>query len=42
MNIYSLDFIKYYAKRVIANLHKRFPDDHLYYSLCIFNLHEIP
>ena len=41
MNIYSLDFIKHYAKKVIANLCKRFFDNHLYYSLCIFDSHEM-
>ncbi len=42
MNIYSLGFIKYYVERIIANLHKRFSNDHLYYSLYIFNPYKIP
>jgi len=42
MNIYSLGFIKHYAERVIANLHKRFFNDHLYYFLCIFDPHKMP
>ncbi len=41
MNIYSLGFIKHYAERIIANLYKRFFDDHLYYFLCIFDSHKM-
>src|SRR6266542_4986033 len=41
MNIYLLGFIKHYIERIIANLHKRFLNDHLYYSLCIFDPHEM-
>ncbi|CAG8762483.1 15409_t:CDS:1, partial [Dentiscutata heterogama] len=34
-------FIKYYVKKVIANLQKQFPNNSLYYFLYIFDPYEI-